>query len=529
MKIGQYIGFIFFERHCDPRLPDYDPYDTFVQQLAFVRQHDIPATFLLQYDSLCDARYTDRLKSCPPQVEIGGWFEIVQELCEAAGIPWRGRKGYSWDWHADTGFSVGYTPEERRRLTDAYMARFFAVFGRYPESFGSWAIDAGTLSYMHERYGVEASCNCRDQWGTDGYTLWGGYYGQAYYPSKYNVFCPAGRPQEQIDVPTFRMLGSDPICQYDLGLESDDSGALVPTEWQGVATLEPYYTEKLGGGVPSWVDWYLQETFCRDGLGFHYAQAGQENSFPWDTVQAGLAYQIQRMKAMQAEGRVQFVTLGEIARRFRARYPLTPETSMTALSDPDTQKRRKSVWYLSRGYRLNLYAEREHFWIRDLFVFDSRYPERYAEKPCRTHGFVFDNLPVMDGNRFSGGRVRAGIRFYDRDGVQPQLAGFAVHYPADGGLLAEMTDTLGRLWQVRCTESGIVVGGPTGFTLCAEAGQGADFSRCTDHELHLCHEGYPYTLRLTCGTFSDGKPLSCRLSSENGQIAICPKRADGQP
>lgn len=342
------------------------------------------------------------------------------------------------------------------------------------------------------------------------------------------MFCPADRPEEQIDVPVFRMLGSDPIRQYDLGLESDDGGALMPVDWQGVATLEPYYTEELGGGVPAWVDWYLNETFCADGLGFHYTQAGQENSFPWDKVQDGLEYQIRRMKAMAADGRVQFVTLGEIARRYRARYAMTPETSMTALTDPDTARRRKSVWYLSRGYRLNVYAERERFWIRDLFVFDPRYTERYADEPCRTHGFVFDNLPVMDGNRFSGGRVRAGIYFYDKNGGQPTLSAFAVSYPADGGLLVQMTDTAGQVWQVRCTEDGVTVSGPAGFYLQAEAGQGADFSDHAENEMHLCHEGYRYTVRLTRGAIAGSEQLCCRILSENGQIAICPKPTDTQ-
>lgn len=522
MKIGQYIGFVFFERHCDPRLPDYDPYGTFVQQLAFVQRHEIPATFLLQYDALCDERYTALLQQCPPSIEVGGWFEIVQELCEAAGIPWRGREGFSWDWHADVGFSVGYTPQERCRLTDAYMERYHAVFGRYPESFGSWAIDARTLAYMHERYGVAASCNCRDQWGTDGYTLWGGYYGQAYYPSRHNMFCPADRPEEQIDIPVFRMLGSDPIRQYDLGLESDDSGALVPVDWQGVATLEPYYTDTLGGGVPAWVDWYLNETFCEDGLGFHYTQAGQENSFPWDTVQAGLEYQIQQMKAMAAAGRVTFVTLAEAARRYRMRYALTPETSMTALTDPDAERRRKSVWYLSRRYRLNLYAECERFWIRDLFLFDSRYPERYENEPCRTHSFTFDNLPVIDGNRYSGEHIRAGIYFHNEDTTQPLFKHFAVHYPEEGGLLVEIIDTAEQRWRVRCTEEDVILDGPTGFYLSVEAGQRADFSHHTEKRLYLHHEGYTYSVRLRCGAFAGSGLLSCQILSEEGRITLCP-------
>lgn len=57
------------------------------------------------------------------------------------------------------------------------------IFGVYPKSVGSWFIDAVTLKYMAERYGVVASCNCKDQIGTDGYTLWGGYWNQGYYPS----------------------------------------------------------------------------------------------------------------------------------------------------------------------------------------------------------------------------------------------------------------------------------------------------------------------------------------------------------
>lgn len=527
MKIGQYINFLFFERRVDPRLPEYDPYDTFVQQVAFVKRHRLPATFLLQYDTLCDARYAALLRECPPSVEIGGWFEIVQELCEAAGIPWRGREGYSWDWHADVGFSVGYTLQERYRLTDVYMERYREIFGCYPKTFGSWMIDAETLAYMHEHYGVNASCNCRDQWGTDGYTLWGGYYGQAYYPSRHNVFCPADREENQIPVPVFRLLGSDPICQYDFGLESDESGALMPTDRQGVATLEPVYTD-VGGGVPAWVDWYLKETFCEEGLNFHYTQAGQENSFPWDAACNGLEYQVRRMKAMEAEGKVQFVTLGEIARRYRERWALTPETAMTALSDWDAERDRKSVWYLSRGYRLNFYAERGHFWIRDLFVFDARYPERYVTEPCRSHDFTFDNLPVMDGNRYSGGYVRAGIYFYNAGGEKPQLADVRVQYPDDGGLLVEIIDTHNDKYCVCCTENNVRVSGPAGFYMAAETGKDADFSDHTERELHLCHNGYRYTVSLQEGTFAEGGKAALRLLPENGQIVLFPKEGENR-
>lgn len=201
--------------------------------------------------------------------EIGAWFEVVQPQAEEAGIPWRGR--YPWDWHGHVGFSVGYTPTEREALADVFMENFKAIFGQYPRTVGSWYIDAHLLGYLSDRYGIVASCNCKDQWGTDGYTLWGGYQGAAYYPSRKNAFTPAQTTEAQIPVPVFRMLGSDPIYQYEA--QCGENG-------QPVITLEPVC--KIGGGDPNWVRWF-----------FDMLQQGSfllMDGFRWssDSVQAGI-------------------------------------------------------------------------------------------------------------------------------------------------------------------------------------------------------------------------------------------------
>jgi hypothetical protein len=66
-------------------------------------KHHLRGTFLLQYDALLMAEYTDLLRALDPtQFELGVWHEIVQPQAEACGIPWRGR--YSWDWHCHCGF-----------------------------------------------------------------------------------------------------------------------------------------------------------------------------------------------------------------------------------------------------------------------------------------------------------------------------------------------------------------------------------------------------------------------------------------
>ena len=307
------VNIINFVRDIEPRpvgISADDLYEATFQEAELLRQHNLPGTFLLQYDAVIDPRYQQLMKEGLSEgSEIGAWWEITQPHVEAAGIEWRGI--YPWDWHADVGFASGYTPEEREKLVDAYMAKFKEVFGYYPASVGSWFIDAHTLAYMADRYGIVASCNCRDQIGTDGYTLWGGYWNQAYYPSRLNAYMPAQNAEGQIPVPVFRMLGSDPINQYDSGL-----GEAV----QGVETLEPVYT--AGGGCPRWVDTHFRTITDGPCLAFQYTQVGQENSFAWPRIGPGLEYQVHAVDSLVRAGKATVQTLAESGRWFKEHFPV---------------------------------------------------------------------------------------------------------------------------------------------------------------------------------------------------------------
>ena len=186
------------------------------------------------------------------------------------------------------------------------MAKFKEIFGTYPKSVGSWFIDAHTLGYMYDKYKIVASCNCKDQVGTDGYTLWGGYWNQAYYPIRVNAYMPAQTEEGQIPVPIFRMLGSDPIYQYDDGLGQ---------ERQGVISLEPVY-EKAGMDR-RWVDYFLESIVDQPCLAFNYAQAGQENSFTWSNMSEGLEMQIPILDSLRKENKIRVETLGESGAWFK--------------------------------------------------------------------------------------------------------------------------------------------------------------------------------------------------------------------
>ena len=397
-RIVNIINFIRQLEPRDARITEDVLYETVVQQVNQLNECKLPATFLLQYDALINPRYRELLKNrLYPGSEIGGWWKITQPHVEAAGMQWRGR--YPWDWHADVGFATGYTPEEREKLVDVYMEKFKSLFGEYPSSVGSWFIDAHTLAYMYDKYHIVASCNCKDQLGTDGYTLWGGYWNQAYYPSRKNAFMPAQNETAQISVPVFRMLGSDPIYQYDTGL-----GGRV----QGVISLEPVY--RRAGGDRRWVEWFFKSIFDDPALNFNYTQAGQENSFTWERMRTGLEIQIPLLASLRQQGKIRVETLETSGKWFRGKYAVTPPTALSALTDVRDEGR-KTVWFNSRYYRANLLWKDNTFRFRDIHLFDERLESDYLTKAGKTNQCIYTTLSFVDGFRWSTSNNLAGLRF----------------------------------------------------------------------------------------------------------------------
>ncbi|RYD48613.1 MAG: hypothetical protein EOP85_03215 [Verrucomicrobiaceae bacterium] len=376
-----------FIRNSDYRVKDSEDvlFEATKNQIALIKPTGMPVTWALQYDALINPKYQKLLKEkIGKQDEIAAWWEIPRPLAEKAGLKWRGHD-HEWDSTANVGFSPGYTPEERRKLVDVYMAEFKSVFGYYPLTVGSWFIDEITLDYMVERYGIVASCNCKDQVGTDGYTLWGGYWNQAYYPSKLNSYMPAQTKAGQIDIPVFRMLGSDPIYQYGTK--------------HHISSLEPVYGES--GGSEKWVKWFLKNMIERPSLGFAYTQAGQENSFGWDSMKNGLKMQVKLLSAGVKSGDLQVMTLADSGRWFKKKYPLTPPTSMTYLDDWKEEGRR-SVWYNSRFYRANFLWQDGGLLIRDIHRFDESVKAVTHDSALTTNTLAYTALPVMDSDTWSG-------------------------------------------------------------------------------------------------------------------------------
>lgn len=517
------INIVNFIRQTDYRVEDSDRklYETVCRQVELVNRYDLPATFLLEYDALINPLYQELLKTkLRNGAEIGAWWELTQPHIEAAGLKWRGE--HPWVSHANIAFSTGYTKEERERLVDVYMRKFKDVFGTYPKSVGSWYIDAHTLAYMHDRYGIEASCNCKDQIGTDGYTLWGGYWNQAYYPSRLNAYMPAQTGAGQIPVPVFRMLGSDPIYQYDDGLGN---------ERQGVISLEPVY--KHAGMNRKWVDYFFDALTDGPCLAFGYAQAGQENSFTWDNMREGLEMQMPLIDSLRRAGKVRVETLGESGRWFRKRFPLTPATAVTTVSDVRGEGN-KTVWYDSRYYRANLLWEKGRFRFRDIHLFDERFKSEYLDTPGTGDRFLFYTLPFVDGFMWSKGEDRAGLSLVrtGSEGHAEELRLDSPEVKERGRSVLEVrgNDQYGDTFRITLHDDRIEVSSPDAdkdvawaLQLHAAPGTELPFTDVGGKSANAVFRGHSYSVTCSEGRFekaAEGDSHVLRIIPDNGKITI---------
>lgn len=379
-----------------------DDFDTVLYQMETLKRYNLPATYALKYDALMDEKYSNLIKeNIDDYDEVAVWWEIDETLAKKSNVEWKGKTPV--DDHVNIGYSLGYKPEDRMKMVDVYMEDFKEIFGYYPKTVGSWVIDIITLNYFKEKYGVVAGALCRDQIGTDGFTLWGGYFNQGYYPSKFNEYIPAQRTEMQIDIPIFRMLGPDPIYSFEDGLRKSVTG---------VHTLEP---ASVIGQTEEWVKWILDRFTKEDVLGFSYVQVGQENTFLWNTMRKGYELQIPYIAELERMGAVRVQTLEETGKWYKKKYNLTPPTTFAASEDWNKDENLRTLWYNSRFYRVSFLWEDNKLSIRDLHLFNENYKSRYYDDTLDDDESIFDSLPILNAHKWSDDESRASIDFITLD------------------------------------------------------------------------------------------------------------------
>lgn len=409
------INIMNFIRAEEPREP-MDLIEPVRQQMAQIKAHNFPATWLLQYDALVEGPFVEFLKSeMPHDHEVGIWFEMNRKICDDAGIAWRGNPDWEWDYHVPVAYPIGYTPDERRKLADTAAATFKRVFGRSVKSVASWNLDAISVAHFSDHYGIDAFGNCRDQLATDGFTIWGAPIA-GYYPNRLNAWSPALDSKNQISTPMFRLLGQDPVYYYDNQLSAPD-------------TMEPVWPT---GQSETFVNHFLDMIAQAPTQSLAYAQLGQENSFGWAQMSKAYPMQMDKLSQVRKEGKLVVETMGETGRRFKRSFKSTPTQAQVMLQDPfgHTDPPERTVWYQSKFLRANLHFRGTEFYLRDLHVYNDKFPQPYLTEPVRQHGIEQRLLATLDGYHWSDDNIRAGKsgrramgRFIlvDKDGQETSL------------------------------------------------------------------------------------------------------------
>lgn len=389
---------------------------TVVGEMTEILKRKLPATWLLQYDALTAGPYVDYLQTTMDKShEVGLWFEVNRRHCEDAGVRFRGelpepentQDTENWDHHSQAMMSCGYSQKDRIKLIDTMMETFKQIWGKYPASVAAWYIDSFSLKYLADKYKIVASANCKDQWGTDGYSFWGAPYHAFYYPSTTNAMSVACGGECRIHVPIFRMLGNDPVNARNAGLE---------TNGQPVLTLEPACRQ--GGGNPAWVKHYFDMIFQESTRPFGYVQIGQENNFSWDAIKEGFCFQLDEIMRRRDEGQVIIETLEATGRFVQSQYRMTPVGVLNANINLAGGENR-AVWYHSTNYRAQVLYSQTGMAIVDLYRYLTVDVEPHYSSPLNLWTGTFMALPMIDSFLFGSrwyltGRFDDGSEFDER-------------------------------------------------------------------------------------------------------------------
>ena len=117
-----------------------------------------------------------------------------------------------------------FAMEDKKTIVDDVFAKFYEQFGFYPESTGSYYMDAELTNYIKEKYpmvkcavatcweeGPKAYHTCNNSW----YTLFDGGPWAPWIPSKQNTHAPAANREEDSGIVAIPHLSRDLLACYD--------------------------------------------------------------------------------------------------------------------------------------------------------------------------------------------------------------------------------------------------------------------------------------------------------------------------
>jgi len=255
-----------------------------------------------------------------------------------------------------------FSMEDKKKVVDEVLGKFYQVFGFYPTSTGSYYMDAELVNYIKQRYpmikaaiatcweeGPKAYWNANNSW----YTIFDGGPWNPWIPSKRNIHCPASDKEDDIGIVAIPHLSRDLMAVFD------GPGSYYGTHPQNILRGMVYEGRELPY-FQNIVDQYRAMVKYNRGYAYNMMFVGPgwmsktgrweaDYDFLLKSYQDGMAYYGQLKK----EGKVQDVTLSEFADIYRQDRPYTrPEC--TLWRDILYGSQRQQFWYVDPWLRLCL-------------------------------------------------------------------------------------------------------------------------------------------------------------------------------
>lgn len=369
---GHYNGATSFVTIVNPqRISEYTKnyLESFQAQLNQVESRGLFATWPVTYDVLQKKDFVDALKNMNENQELGIFLEVTPNLTQSAGVTYN--KSDSWH-RANSLFTTGYTQEDRIKLIDTMFKKFKKEFGYYPTSVGAWYIDAFSLSYMQEKYGITATINMSDQYDLDGYQLWGTPWSVPYYPSRINAAVPG-----DLDVLIIRWAPRDPLNGYFIDSEFTPS----------MYSLQDF--ETVGLPITYFED--LLHIYTKTNNSFSHSVIGLEGDLKPESY---ITYFSERLSVLQNLD-IQVVTMQDFATWHKEHVG---ENILQVIESNDLLglSNKSAYWIQNNNYRIGITHDPKtnQTQVIDLRVYPKNMEEPFFKSPNKQHSLSI-NLPYV--------------------------------------------------------------------------------------------------------------------------------------
>jgi hypothetical protein len=319
--------------------------DIFRTQQQIAHEHGLRTTIQMTYASLFNEEAVAIAKEHHAKYgdEIGSTFLGLQ--CQQFREKFKSKELAIWLFSMD----------DKRRIVDEVLGKFYEVFGFYPTSTGSYYMDAELVNYIKSHYpmikaavatcweeGPKAYWNANNSW----YTLLDGGPWNPWIPSKRNIHCPASDEEDDIGIVAIPHLSRDLMAVFD------GPGSYYGTHPQNILRGMVYEDHEIPY-FKNIVDQYRSMVKYNRGYAYNMMFVGpgwMSKSGRWEadydfllkSYRDGMAY----YGELKQQGQAVDVTMSEFADRYREDRPYArPECTLW-----------KDVLYGS---------QRQHFWYAD--------------------------------------------------------------------------------------------------------------------------------------------------------------------